>query len=68
MKGPSNFLALMIMKQPKEPPVGVVCVECGQKIVVNKDYGITQEFSVKCPKCGKRAFYKIESFRPIKAP
>ncbi len=52
----------------KQPSVGVICVYCGQGIFVNKDDGIDQEFSIKCPNCERRAFYKRENLVLMKAP
>ena len=48
-----------------KPSVGVVCVQCNQQILVERDGKITEEFSVKCPKCGKPALYNIKDINPM---
>ena len=52
----------------KESSVGVVCVQCAQKISIETAAKVSEEFSIRCSKCGKRAFYKIKDVKSLKAP
>lgn len=45
---------------------GVTCERCGTAIAVKAVERLSEEFAVTCPKCGHRAFYRIENLKTIK--
>jgi DNA-directed RNA polymerase subunit RPC12/RpoP len=45
---------------------GVVCVQCAQKISIETAAKVSEEFSILCSKCGKRAFYRIKDLKTLK--
>jgi DNA-directed RNA polymerase subunit RPC12/RpoP len=44
---------------------GVVCRRCAAHVVVHAPEKVAEEFSVVCPKCGHRDFYRIKELRTI---
>jgi DNA-directed RNA polymerase subunit RPC12/RpoP len=49
----------------QSPNVGITCERCKAPVPVKKIKGLSEEFSGRCPKCGHRAFYKIEDLKNI---
>ena len=52
----------------KPPSTGVRCERCDAPIAVKAVERLTEEFAVTCPKCGHRAFYRIEDLKTIQSP
>jgi len=44
---------------------GVICKRCEAAIAVNAVERVTEEFAVRCPKCGHRAFYRIKEIKTL---
>ena len=46
---------------------GVICKHCAKPVVVAAPEKVAEEFSVACPKCGHRAFYRIKDIKMLGA-
>ena len=46
---------------------GVVCKRCAAPVAVQTVEKVAEEFSVVCPKCGHRAFYRIKDIKTLSA-
>jgi len=42
---------------------GVNCKRCNTQIRVNEAGRVSEEFSVPCPRCGSRAFYRVKELK-----
>jgi hypothetical protein len=47
--------------------VGIVCIQCAQKISINMAAKVSEEFSIQCSKYGKRTFYRIKDLKTLEA-
>jgi DNA-directed RNA polymerase subunit RPC12/RpoP len=50
---------------PKIQYAGVICRKCTTPIRVETVERVSDEFSVACPKCGFRGFYRIKDIKTI---
>ena len=46
---------------------GVICKRCAKPVAVVTPEKVAEEFSVACPKCGHRAFYRIKDIKMLGA-
>jgi len=47
---------------------GVICRRCQKPIVVENVADTSVEFSVRCPSCGHREFYRIKDLKTLERP
>ncbi|MBS0533552.1 MAG: hypothetical protein JSR72_05810 [Proteobacteria bacterium] len=53
----------MIGRQPS--PRVVCCARCGAPNVIKDWHVVTDEFSVKCRSCDRRAIYRAKDLKPL---
>jgi hypothetical protein len=58
--------AVMIGRQPS--PRVVFCARCGAPNVIKDWHAVTDEFSVKCRSCERRAIYRARDLKPLEGP
>ena len=46
---------------------GVICKKCHAPISVSAPEKVAEEFSVACPKCGQRGFYRVKDIKMLNA-
>lgn len=44
---------------------GVICKKCNTPIAVRTPEKVAEEFSVACPKCGHRGFYRVKDIKML---
>jgi RNase P subunit RPR2 len=49
-----------------EPATGVICKRCQKPVEVKTAERVSDEFSVCCPKCGRRDFYRIKDIKTLR--
>ncbi|MDI3468251.1 MAG: hypothetical protein OJF62_000314 [Pseudolabrys sp.] len=47
------------------PTNGVVCKRCKQPIKLDHTDRLAEEFSLACPHCGHRTFYRDKEIKPL---
>jgi len=49
------------------PSTGVICKKCNAPIAVSTPEKVAEEFTVACPKCGQRGFYRVKDIKMLNA-
>ena len=53
-------------KAPKPRPTStVICHSCSHRLALSTTERLPEEFTVRCPNCGRRDFYRSKEIRSI---